>query len=64
MKNPLEAEIEELSLFFQGGGLYVLKDVKYAANVIIDIWMLIDRVKDPEDLKLLREYNGLPYRER
>ena len=28
----------------RGAGFYILKDVKYAANVVIDIWMMINNV--------------------
>ena len=28
-----------------GGGFYTFKDVKYAANVTVDIWMLISSIE-------------------
>ena len=44
-QNPLKEEIENYVIQKNnGGGFYELKDVKYAANVRVDIKMLIKGV--------------------
>jgi hypothetical protein len=36
-----------------GGGFYVFKGVKYAANVFADVWMLIESVGNND---IIREF--------
>lgn len=47
IKNPLEEDIKKqpISILY-GGGFYVLKHVKYAANVFIDVWLLVESIDD------------------
>ena len=63
--NPLQDEINNSDAQpNKGAGFYVLKDIKYAANVIVDIWMMIPSVSSAEMQKVLKEYNGLSHRQR
>ena len=48
IKNNLEQEIANYSLSVDGGGFYILREVKYAANVFIDIWILLEQIDRPE----------------
>lgn len=52
VQNPLLDELKKqpVSVLY-GGGFYVLKNVKYAANVHADIWMLIEAIDDPAMIK-------------
>jgi len=34
-----------------GGGFYVLRHVKYAANIFADIWILVEALDDPAIIK-------------
>lgn len=47
-----------------GGGFYVLKNVKYAANVHADIWMLVESIDDPNLIKTFHQYNNISREER
>ena len=42
----------------------MIRDIKYAANVHVDIWMMVKSVDSWGIQKLLREYNGLSYKAR
>jgi len=42
-----------------GGGFYIFKDVKYAANVVLDIFILINQITDKKAYDLFIEYNSL-----
>ena len=59
-KNPLEEEIKKqpISLLY-GGGFYVLKNIKYAANVYIDVWLLVEAIDDAELMGKFNIYNNL-----
>ena len=59
----LEQEIANYTLSIEGGGFYVLKRVKYAANVFVDVWILLEQLEDPSQERLLKEHNGLPEEE-
>ena len=63
--NPLEEEISEREIsVHKGGGFFVIKDIKYAANVHVDIWIMVGSVDSMGMQKMLREYNGLTYKAR
>jgi len=65
ISNNLENEIRNSHFdVTKGGGFYIFKDVKYAANVVVDIWMLLPIIFEPSKYKLFKEYNGLPYKAR
>lgn len=65
VQNPLLDELKKqpVSVLY-GGGFYVLKNVKYAANVHADIWMLIEAIDDPNMIKIFHQYNNLTKEER
>lgn len=65
IKNPLEEEISKAPVsILYGGGFYVLKNVKYAANVYADIWIMVEALDDPEIIKKFHIYNNIPREER
>jgi hypothetical protein len=65
VQNPLLDELKKqpVSVLY-GGGFYVLKNVKYAANVHADIWMLVEAVDDPAMIKTFHQYNNISREER
>ena len=45
--SPLYEEIMSQKIDLEsGGGFYIFKDVKYAANVVVDISILINSITD------------------
>jgi len=47
-----------------GGGFYVLKNVKYAANVHADIWMMVEAIDDPAMIKVFHQHNNISREEK
>ena len=47
-----------------GGGFYIFKGVKYAANIYADIWMLVESIDDTEMMKNFTLNNNITERER
>jgi len=47
-----------------GGAFYILKNVKYAANVYCDIWMLVEAIDDPAMIKSFHQHNNISREER
>ena len=54
----LEDELRKFPMR-EGGGFYNIQNVKYAANVRIDVSMLVSSVDNPNDLKMLKSLNSL-----
>lgn len=46
-----------------GGGFYQFKHIKYAANVYVDVYMLIEAIDDYEFIKKFHIYNNLSEKE-
>ena len=65
VQNPLYDELKKqpVSVLY-GGGFYVLKNVKYAANVYADIWMLVEAIDEPNMIKVFHQYNNISHEER
>jgi len=65
ISNPLESEIEQQAVnVLYGGGFYILKNVKYAANIYADIWILVEALDDPDIIKKFNIHSDLSKEER
>lgn len=61
----LEEDIKKVDIqVLYGGGFYIFKGVKYAANVYADIWMLVESIGNHDMIKNFTLNNNITERER